>query len=85
MDRPIVTDRDRAHFRRIAAAKKAEEEERLAEAARRHPVEKMIEGLQMGYAAPTDEATERMLDERALGQAELARRGRELGLRVDDE
>jgi len=85
VDRPSVTDRDREHFRRIAEAKKAEEAERLREAALRHPVEKMIEGLRMGYAAPTDEATERLLDERALGQAELARRGRELGLRVDDE
>lgn len=82
MSRPNVTDRDRAHFARIAAAKQAEADERLDEALARHPVERMIEGLEMGYAAPTDPETERMLDERALGQAELGRLGRLRGRRI---
>jgi hypothetical protein len=75
-----VSERDRRHFAAIAEAKRAERDERLREAAARDPMEKIIEGLALGAAAPTSEAIERMLDERALGQAELHRRARRLGL-----
>jgi hypothetical protein len=81
---PEVTDEDRAHFARVAAAKEAEREERLREALARHPVERMLEGLELGYAAKTDLEDEMRLDRRALGQAELAMRGRRLGRRVDE-
>ncbi len=79
---PNVTPEDRAHFARIAEAKHAERAERLREAMERHPVERMLEGLALGYAAPTDLEGELALDRRALGQAELAMRGRRLGRRV---
>lgn len=82
MARPSVRERDRAHFERVAAAKRAEADERLDEALARNPVARMIEGLVLGYAAPTDPERERLLDERALGQAELARLGRAKGRRV---
>jgi len=75
-----VTERERRHFERIAEAKRSEQEERMREAAREPVMKRIIEGLELGELAPTDAATEAMLDERALGQANLAARARRLGL-----
>jgi len=75
-----VSESDRKHFARIAEAKRCEQEERMREALDEHPVKKMIEGLEMGYAAPTTPEIESMLDERARGQAELHARARRLGM-----
>ncbi len=77
-----VTDDDRAHFRRIAEAKQAEREERLREALELPAMQRVIEGLELGYAKPLDLEEEMRLDRAALGQAELAMRGRRLGRRV---
>lgn len=49
-----VSDRDRAHFARIAKAKEAERETRLDEALARPSIERILEGLELGYAAATD-------------------------------
>ncbi len=76
-----VSERDRAHMERIRAAKEAERAERALEASRRPAMARIIEGLELGEQAPTSEAIEDALDRRALGQAELQRRARELGLR----
>lgn len=65
----------------MAEAKRQERRERLLEALATHPVARMIEGLELGYAARTDLEDEMALDRRALGQAELALRGRRLGMR----
>ncbi len=75
-----VTERERRHFERIAAAKRSEHEDRMREAAREPVMKRIIEGLELGELAPNDAATEAMLDERALGQANLAARARRLGL-----
>jgi hypothetical protein len=77
-----VSDRDRAHFARIAEAKREERRERLLTAIAKPPLERIAEGLELGHAAKTDLETEAALDRRALGQAELAMRGRRLGRRV---
>lgn len=79
-----VSAKDRAHFARVAEAKARERDERLAEALGESPVARIIEGLELGYAIKTDVETELALDRRALGQAELAARGRRLGRRVAD-
>lgn len=75
-----MTERERRHFAAIAEAMQAEGDERRREAAARGGIEKVLEGLALGDAAPTTEAIERQLDERALGRAELHRRARRLGL-----
>jgi hypothetical protein len=77
-----VSERDRAHFARIAEAMRVAREERVEEALERSAFERMVEGLELGYAAPSDLETELALDRRALGQAELAMRARRLGLRT---
>ena len=79
---PSVSDQDRAHFARIAEAKREERAARLAEALARPAVERILEGLALGYAARADIEDELELDRRALGQAQLAMRGRRLGRRV---
>ena len=71
---------EREHFARIAQASSEEERERAVEALGRSQVERILEGLALGAAAPTDAAIEAMLDRRAEGQAELAARARRLGL-----
>ena len=76
----MASAEERAHFARIAAAARAQEAERLREELARPAMERMIEGLLLGEAAGTSPAIERALDERALGQAELHRRARRLGL-----
>jgi len=78
----MVTAKERRHFQAIRAAKQIEHEERLRDALTMAPVERIREGLALG-AAPLDTQLEAGLDRRALAQAELARRGRELGLRVE--
>ena len=75
-----VSASDRRHFDAIAEAKAEERQERMREAAAASPMQKIVEGLDLGAAAPTDAATEEMLDRPALGQAELHRRARRLGL-----
>lgn len=75
-----VSERERAHFEAIARAKREERRERAREAAAAHPVQKMIEGLELGAAMPTTPEREALLDRRALGQAELYARARRLGL-----
>ena len=77
-----VSARERRHFQAIRTAKQAEHEERVREALEKHPVERIREGLALG-AAPLDPKLEASLDRRALAQAELARRGRALGMRVE--
>ncbi|HEX2677610.1 MAG TPA: hypothetical protein VHM19_13245 [Polyangiales bacterium] len=79
----MVSARDRRHFDAIRKAKQAEREERLVETLARDPIESMREGLALG-AGKVDAAVERLLDQRALGQAELAKRGRALGMREHD-
>lgn len=77
--------RERRHFEAIRKAKLAERVERIREALRRHPLEGMREGLELGDVA-TSAAVEASLDRRALSQADLARRGRALrGHGNDDE
>lgn len=76
-----VSERDRLHFAAIAEAKDAEHLERMREAVARPPGERVIEGLAMGYAAPSTPEIEAELDRRALGQGELQARARRLGLR----
>ena len=53
----------------------------MREALREPPVKKIIEGLELGLAMPTSPEREALLDQRALGQAELQARARRLGLR----
>lgn len=79
-----MSEDDRAHFARIDAAKRAERTERILEANAEHPVAKMIDGLELGHAGGSSADLETMLDRRALGQAELARRGRRCGRRTVD-
>lgn len=75
-----MTTRDRRHFERIAEAKRDEQEARMREAAREPAMKRIIEGLELGYAAPVSTETEALLEERARGQAQLAARARRLGL-----
>ena len=75
-----VTSRDRRHFERIAAAKRDEQEERMREAAREPAMKRIIEGLELGYAAPVSAESDALLEERARGQGQLAARARRLGL-----
>lgn len=75
-----VSERDKRHFEAIAEAKRAERKERRREAAAEPAVKKMLEGLALGDAVKLAPGAERRLDERALGQAELHRRARRLGL-----
>jgi hypothetical protein len=79
-----VSEKDRAHFARIAEAKRIEREDRLREALAKPAVQRIIEGLELGYARPLDLEEEMRLDREALGQAELAMRGRRLGRRVTE-
>lgn len=65
----------------IAGAKAAERRERIREALARPAVARMIDGLELGHAMPSSPEREAILDERALGQAELQARARRLGLR----
>lgn len=81
MTTPRVSDKDRAHFARVASAKRAEAVERAGEANETHPIARMIAGLALGHAGRRDEHLDEALDRRAYGQAELARRGRRLGRR----
>jgi hypothetical protein len=76
----MVNKQDRAHFERIAAAERKQETVRLREELARPALQRIVEGLMLGEAAGTSPAIERMLDERALGQAELHARARRLGL-----
>lgn len=79
-----VSEKDRAHFARIAEAKRIEREERLREELAKPAVQRIIEGLELGYSRPLDLEEEMRLDREALGQAELAMRGRRLGRRVTE-
>lgn len=79
-----VSARERRHFEAIRKAKAAERVERLREALQKHPIDSMREGLELGRIA-VDAHIEAALDERALGQAELARRARALGMRSGRE
>jgi hypothetical protein len=72
--------RERRHFEAVRRAKQAERAERLRETLQRHPLESMREGLALG-AGVVDAQVEAALDARAIGQAELARRARALGMR----
>lgn len=72
---------DREHFRRIAALKAQEREERIQEDLAKPAMQRVIEGLEAGEALPTSPEREALLDARALGQAELQARARRLGLR----
>jgi hypothetical protein len=76
----VVSKQDRAHFERIAAAEGELRAARLREELRKPAMQRLLEGLLLGEAAGTSPTVERMLDERALGQAELHRRARRLGL-----
>ena len=76
-----VSEADRRHFERVRAAKAEEARERMLEAIATSPIQRIIEGLELGELAPRSDATESALDRRALEQAELQRRARRLGLR----
>lgn len=79
-----VSARERRHFQLIREAKDAERAERLREALAKHPVERMREGLALGDVG-RNALTDAALDLRALGQAELASRGRALRMRTERE
>jgi hypothetical protein len=76
----MVSKQDRAHFERIAEAEREHAVSRLREELRRPAMQRLLEGLMLGEAAGTSPAVEQMLEQRALGQAELHRRARRLGL-----
>lgn len=76
-----VSAREQRHFEAVRRLKEAERQERLREALARHPLESMREGLALA-ALTLANASDDLSDQRALGQAELARRGRERGLRT---
>jgi hypothetical protein len=76
----MASAEERAHFERVAAAKREQQAEQLREELARPAMERMLEGLLLGEAAGTSPAIEQALDERALGQAEFHRRARRLGL-----
>jgi hypothetical protein len=76
----MVGEADRAHFKRIEVAQRAAEAERIREELARPAMERLIEGLALGDAARASPVVERSLDQRALGQSELHRRARQLGL-----
>jgi hypothetical protein len=76
----MVSKHDRAHFERIAAAAREQAASRVREELRRPAMLRLLEGLMLGEAAGTSAAVEQMLEQRALGQAELHRRARRLGL-----
>jgi hypothetical protein len=76
----LSTPRDVEHFATIGAAEAAEEDERLARAARTPPGERILMGLQMGAELPFTPALLAEIDARADGQMELARRRIALGL-----
>ena len=79
----LISEQERRHFEAIREAKELERAERLREALDKHAVERMREGLDLG-AGYEDDQLEAALELRALAQAEFARRGRALGLRVED-
>lgn len=76
-----LSAKDRSHFDRIREAKRAERDERLDEALEKPAIARIIEGLELGAMAPNHPGVEASLDRRALGQADLQARARELGLR----
>jgi hypothetical protein len=76
----VVSKQDRAHFERIAQAEHEQAASRLREELRRPAMQRLLEGLMLGAAAGSSPAVEKMLEQRALGQAELHRRARRLGL-----
>jgi hypothetical protein len=76
----MVSKQDRAHFERIAAAEREQAASRLREELQRPAMQRLLEGLMLGDAAATSAASEQLLEQRALGQAELHRRARRLGL-----
>ena len=81
LDCPVMASaKERAHFTRIAAAQREQDARQLRSELARPAMERLIEGLVLGEAAGSSEAIERALDERALGQADLHRRARRLGL-----
>jgi hypothetical protein len=76
----MVGEADRGHFERIAAAQRELASKRMQEELARPEMERLLEGLALGDAVRASPTVERTLDERALGQAELHRRARRLGL-----
>lgn len=76
----MASAEERAHFQRIAEAAREQEARQLREELARPAMERVIEGLVLGEAVGSSPELERALDERALGQAELHRRARRLGL-----
>lgn len=76
----MASTKERAHFERVAAAKHEHDEQQLRDELARPAMERLLEGLVLGEAAGTSDSVERALDERALGQADLHRRARRLGL-----
>lgn len=77
----MISLRERRHFREIARCKNEERLERIREALAEPAVKKIIEGLELGDAMPVSPEREALLEQRALGQAELQARARRLGLR----
>lgn len=75
-----VGDDERGHFERIARGKREEARTRALEALREPAMKRIIEGLELGDAAPNSAASAALLDERARGQAQLHARARALGL-----
>jgi hypothetical protein len=79
--RTAVTDADRRHFEAIAEAERLSELERIDEALRKSPGERVLEGLRLGMRAPWTPAHQAEMDARADGQMELARRALAMGMR----
>jgi hypothetical protein len=77
---PPASPRDRAHFAAIAKAEEQSEEERIEDALRTSPAERMRAGFEMGVIAWWTPAHLAELDARTDGQMELARRRIALGL-----
>ena len=75
-----VSARDRRHFEAIRRVKALERAERQRDPGYLNAVDSMREGLELADVA-SDSHIEALLDARALGQAELSRRARVLGLR----
>ena len=74
--------RDRRHFEAIAAGEARAAEERIEQALRTSPGERIVMGFQLGAEAPWTPAHLAELDARSDGQMELARRRIALGLGV---
>lgn len=78
-----ATARDRAHFDAIAQAEAQSERDRIEEALRTSPLDRMRAAVELEVAAMWTPAHLAEVDARADGQMELARRRIALGLGLE--